>query len=916
MIQTYYSGNLHLHNGQGVSSDFRHFSANQWVAGVIFIRYSTDSGATWNLLPIQVNSASVRSQFMPAISVDQTTGIAAISWYDSRNSATNQGTQIYGTVYAVPGNPYGLSAPSDLEVRIGQGISDAHLFAAGPGAGFNYGEYNEVSYTNSRFFAVWADNSDSTPDYNNDPVRSMDVYTARVDIQYLASAGGAPDAHDSVANAEGQPVTINVLADDYDPDGDVVTLTVVGTPGHGTATANSDQTVTYMPTTGTTATVDTFTYTVTDGSGGSSTATVTVFLADQPPVAVPVSASPHGAAVTVNVLAGDTDPNGFPLTVTALGTPAYGTAVINGDNSVTYTPASGTTATVDSFTYTISDGDGGTSSATVSVYLADRAPTAMDAFASHGNAAVTIDVLAEDYDVDGDSLTVTGVGTPTHGTAVVNADNSVTYTPSVGTTATVDAFSYTVSDGYGGTSSATVTVDIADLAPVANNISISHGNVAVTADVLMYDSDPEGDALTVTSVGSPSSGTAVVNGDGTLTYTPAMGTTASQDSFSYTITDGHGGSSSATVSVFIANRAPAANGDAVYHATAAVSIDVLANDNDLDGDALTVTSVGTPSHGTAAINSDGTVSYTPTTGTTATTDAFTYSISDGNGGTSSATVSVYIANQAPVANDDVAVHATAAVTIDVLANDYDPDNDPLTITSVGTPSNGTAVLNSDGSVTYTPTSGTTATTDSFTYSISDGNGGTSSATVSVFIANRAPVAVNDTAVHVTSAVTVNVLLNDYDPDADNLTVTSVGTPSGGTAVLNSDGSVTYTPSSGTVSDSFTYTIADGYGGTSTATVNIYVTNRAPIAAGDSVTDAGAVPITISVLANDSDPDSDHLTVTAISMSGMLGTETINSDGTITYTPNSGVSSGIDEFEYTISDGHGGTSYAFVTINIT
>src|SRR5207248_2290611 len=157
-----------------------------------------------------------------------------------------------------------------------------------------------------------------------------------------------------------------------------------------------------------------------------------------------------------------------------------------------------------------------------------------------------------------------------------------------------------------------------------------------------------------------------------------------------------------------------ASDDAAAHATAAVTADVLANDGDPDSDTLTVTAVGSAAHGTASI-SGGNVIYTPSGGVTSGTDAFSYTISDGHGGTATATVSVYLANHAPVATDVSVAHATTAVTAYVLDNVTDADYDALTVTAVGTPSHGTASISGGAVVVYTPTGGTTASTDAFTY---------------------------------------------------------------------------------------------------------------------------------------------------------------------------------------------------------
>ena len=733
---------------------------------------------------------------------------------------------------------------------------------------------------------------------------------------YVYLADQPPVAADTSVNVHSAAVTVDVLANDSSPANDVLTVTSVGTPGHGSAVINADNTITYTPTSGTTAATDSFTYSISDGDGGTSTGTVYVYLADQPPTGNDVSANVHSAAVTIDVLADDVAAEGSALTVTSVGTAAHGTVVLNADNTVTYTPTSGTTAATDSFTYTVSDGYGGNSTATVYLYLADQPPTAGDAFVSTHSAAVTIDVLSGDSAADGDTLTVTSVGTAAHGSVVINADNTMTYTPTSGTTAATDAFTYTIADGYGGTSSGTVYVYLTDQPPVASDVVVSTHSAAVTIDVLAGDYSPDGDTLTVSSVATPPHGTTVINADNTVTYTPATGGTFSSDTFTYTLADGYGGTSTGTVVVFLSDRAPVALDVAASTHSAAVTIAVLAEAADADADALTVTTIGTPAHGTAVLNADNTVTYTPTSGTTASTDSFSYTVSDGHGGTSTATVSVQLADRAPYANSDYVTAHSAAVTIALLATDSDPDGDPLTVTAVGTPTSGTAVLNADNTVTYTPNSGTTASSDRFSYTVADGYGGTSTATVYVQLADQAPTALGVSASTHSAAVTIDVLADDGDRDGSPLTVTSVGTAGNGTAVLNADSTVTYTPNSGTTAstDSFTYTIADGHGGTSTNTVTVQLADQAPVAL--AVTAAThTTAVTVDVLAGDSDPDGDALTVTAVGTPAH-GTAVLNADNTVTYTPNAGTTATTDTFTYTVSDGHGGSSTASVTIELS
>ena len=352
-----------------------------------------------------------------------------------------------------------------------------------------------------------------------------------------------------------------------------------------------------------------------------------------------------------------------------------------------------------------------------------------------GSSGNLFEVLANDTDPDGDSLSITTVGTPANGGASVSGSR-VSYTPREGFSGT-DSFSYTVSDGKGGNASATVSVSIqaANRPPVAGNdryevLAGSSGNLFA---VLANDSDPDGDSLSLVSLSAPAHGTASVSG-GQISYTPGTGFSGS-DSFSYTISDGRGGSATASVSVTVraSNSPPVANADSYTVAVNSQdnSFDVLANDSDPDGNSLSIISVSSPAHGSATVSGNR-VLYAPAAGYTG-SDSFSYTISDGLGGTATALVSVSVGaagNRPPVANDDMyTVYSFSPVLMRVLDNDFDPDGDTLSIVSFTQPLFGQVVLNADGSFTFTLTQRTLMTT--FFYTVSDGRGGTATAKVTV-----------------------------------------------------------------------------------------------------------------------------------------------------------------------------------------
>ncbi len=186
------------------------------------------------------------------------------------------------------------------------------------------------------------------------------------------------------------------------------------------------------------------------------------------------------------------------------------------------------------------------------------------------------------------------------------------------------------------------------------------------------------------------------------------------------------------------------------------------------------------------------------------------------------------------------------------------------------------------------------------------------------IANNPPVATPDPAVAATkdTPVTFPVLGNDTDADGDTLTVTGASA-NNGTVTVNPDGSLSYKPNPdfhGT--DTVTYTIADGKGGTAstTVTINVAPVNDPPVAVADTATTTEDTPVTVAVLTNDRDVDGDPLTVTGATVDPAKGSVTVNPDGTLTFTPAANVNGPVT-VTYTLSDGQGGGTTGTATVTI-
>ncbi|MGN6544931.1 MAG: tandem-95 repeat protein [Aureliella sp.] len=476
-------------------------------------------------------------------------------------------------------------------------------------------------------------------------------------------------------------------------------------------------------------------------------------------------------------------------------------------------------------------------------------------------------------------------------------------------------------------------------APVAADDSYSIDSTAplaiAAAGILANDSDADGDALTPTVTTGPAHGTLTLSADGSFLYTPDAAFRG-VDSFAYQLSDGTSNSNVATVSINVqhTNQAPVASDDsyAVDEDTTLSSgpLGVVSNDVDSDGDVLSAELLSGPTHGTLALNLDGSFTYTPALNYNG-IDTFTYRVTDGTVFSNVATVTIAVAaiNDAPVAaNDAYAATEDQPLSVSlagILSNDADAESSSLAVSSFSNPSHGTLSLNADGSFTYTPDANFNGI-DSFTYSVSDGSLDSNLATVTLSIAavNDAPVAAGDSFSTAEDtplgAGVTGVLLNDTDVDGNTLQAVRVSGPAHGSLTLSANGTFAYTPAANFNGiDTFTYVANDGLVSSNVATVTIAIAavNDAPVALGESYSVAQDAALSVparGVLANASDVDGDALS--AILGAGPAhGSLVLNADGSFTYTPAAGYS-GSDSFTYRASDALAFSGLATVVITVT
>ena len=392
---------------------------------------------------------------------------------------------------------------------------------------------------------------------------------------------------------------------------------------------------------------DTFTFTVNDGTATSAagTATINVTAVNDPPVATGANITTNEDAAFTGTLTA-TDAEGNPLTFAAGTTAAAnGTVVINANGTYTYTPNLNFNGT-DSFSFVANDGTSNSANATINVTVTalNDTPVANSQTITVGEDTPFSGTLTA-VDADGNSLTFSaGTVAAQHGTVVINANGSFTYTPNANYSGP-DAFSFKVNDGTINSADATVTVNVTG----ANDLPVATAQaITVTEDTgftgTLTGTDADGNPLTFSAGAvAPAPGTAVIIPYATLTYTPTANYTGS-DTFSFKVNDGTGNSTDAnvTVTVTAVNDLPGViNGTGTLEQDATFNGSLSPLATDAEGDPLTFTVVTQPTNGTLTLNPDGTFVFTPNTGFNG-TDSFTFQASDSQGNSNIGTFNLTI----------------------------------------------------------------------------------------------------------------------------------------------------------------------------------------------------------------------------------------------------------------------------------
>ncbi|QLK47019.1 hypothetical protein DR996_18460 [Vibrio owensii] len=629
-------------------------------------------------------------------------------------------------------------------------------------------------------------------------------------------------------------------------------------------------------------------------------------------------------SITIDVLANDDDEDSDSLTIDSATVPEEQGTVAIVDGELVFTPAEDFNGEA-TITYVVTDGEL-TDEATVSVTVnpVNDAPVANnDSTATDEDTPVTIDVLLNDTDVDGDTLTIVSASVPAEQGTVEIVDGKLVFTPAEDFNGEA-TITYVVTDGeLTDEATVSVTVNPVNDAPVANDDSTTTDeDTPVTIDVLPNDTDVDGDTLTIVNASVPAEQGTVEIVDGKLVFTPAENFNGDA-TISYTVSDGAlEDEAEVSVTVNPLNDAPttenAIPSQVLQEDFAEYTInlnDAFSDVDDADSE-LSFTVSGNSNIQVSIV--DGIATITPTADWNG-SEELTFIATDPSGLEVSQTVDFTVNAVADIVADSADIVEDTPTILDVLDNDsFEGQSPVVTVESGDGPTNGSVVVNDDGTITYTPNQDYNGS-DEFTYTVTSGGvTETTTVTLNVTPVNDKPVVENTIADQVLSedfaeyTINLNHAFGDVDDVDSELTFSVSGNSNIQVSIV--DGIATITPTADwNGSEELTFTATDPSGLEVSQTVDFTVNAVADIVS-DSANIVEDTPTILDVLDNDSFEGQSPVVSVEAGNGPTNGSVVVNDDGTITYTPDQDYN-GADEFTYTVTSG-GVTETTTVTLNVT
>ncbi|ELA7198996.1 tandem-95 repeat protein [Vibrio parahaemolyticus] len=768
--------------------------------------------------------------------------------------------------------------------------------------------------------------------------------SANLDILPINDAPNAEN--DVITTGEDTAVTIDVLVNDSDVEGDVLSIQSASVPSEQGSVDIVDGKLVFTPAENFNGEA-TITYIVTDGDlTDEAKVTVTVTPVNDSPVAVDDTVSTQeDTVVTIDVLPNDSDVDGDKLSIQSASVPEAQGKVEIVEGKLVFTPAENFNGDAE-ITYTVTDGQlTDEAKVTVTVNPVNDAPIIkVDAVESITEDAVNTDTVVA-------TLTVRDTDTPEDQLTVSLENNSNGYFVLVGdevklTQAGVDAVNNDELNLKGLTISASVSDGVNPTASDSDSLIVNRVNDAptikvdavesitedavstdtVVATLTVRDTDTPEDQLTV-SLENNSNGYFVLVGN-EVKLTQAGVDAVNNDelnlkdlTISASVSDGVNPTANDSDSLIVnrVNDAPVAKDDiATTQEDTAVTIDVLPNDSDVDGDKLSIQSASVPEAQGKVEIVDGKLVFTPAENFHGDAE-ITYTLTDG-ALTDQATVNVTVnaVNDTPVVESNLADQTLAEdftpYTIDLNTAFSDVDNVDGELTFSVSGNSNVLVSIENGIATISPTADWNGS-ETLTFTATDPSGESVSQTVDFTVAPVVDIKADSTNVVEDTPTIINVLGNDtFEGDGKVVSLDANNSPVNGSVSVNPDGSVTYTPNDNYHGiDSFTYIVTSG-GVSESTTVNVDVTpeNDAPVAKDDTAITDEDTPVTINVLPNDTDVDGDKLSIESASVPKEQGTvEVVN--GKLVFTPTENFN-GDAEITYTVTDGQL-TDEAKVTVTV-
>ncbi|MFC4312738.1 Ig-like domain-containing protein [Steroidobacter flavus] len=734
-------------------------------------------------------------------------------------------------------------------------------------------------------------------------------------------------------------------------------------------------------------------YTVTDEHGASSSATLTITVTgtnDTPVAVADTNAATEDSAILLGTVAtNDTDADDGAILSYSLDAPAPAGLTFNTDGSYSFDPghaayqhlAAGATQNV-VVGYTVTDDHGASSSATLTITVTgtNDAPVAVaDTNSAIEDSSVLLGTVAtNDTDIDDGATLSYSLNAPAPAGLTFNTDGSYTFNPShaayqhlaAGTTQNV-VVGYTVTDEHGASSGATLTITVTGTndtpVAVADTNAATEDSAVLLGTVATNDSDADDGAILSYSLDAPAPAGLTFNTDGSYSFDPshaayqhlAAGTTQNVV-VGYTVTDEHGASSGATLTITVTgtNDTPVAVADtnAATEDSAVLLGTVATYDSDADDGAILSYSLDAPAPAGLTFNTDGSYSFDPShaayqhlaAGTTQNV-VVGYIVTDDHGASSGATLTITVTgtNDTPIAVADTnAATEDGAVLLGIVAtNDTDADDGSTLSYSLNAPAPAGLTFNTDGSYTFNPSHAAyqhlaAGATQNVVvgYTVTDDHGANSSTTLTITVTgtNDIPVAIADTnsAIEDSAALLGTVATNDSDID-DGATLTySLNAPAPAGLSFNTDGSYSFNPShaayqhlaaGATQNVVVGYAVTDDHGASSNATLTITVTgtNDIPVAVADTNSAIEDSAVLLGTAAtNDSDIDDGATLSYSLNAPAPAGL-TFNTDGSYSFNPSHAayqhLAAGATQnvvVGYTVTDDHGASSAATLTITVT